>query len=154
MVETMVIISVDLEIVHLLNKEGIKLKRPKRGDYYFNFGKCGPMKAERKCYGDCCDCYWHDMHHYEKYLKKNNLKAEPDNTDTPLGCPVKGRGQVHGKVIRYFLKASWQEYRTEVTKERYMGVANTIGVSFYNKGKHVPRSFECGFVQGWVEKSK
>ena len=117
----MVIISVDLEIVHLLNKEGIKLKRPKR---------------------------------YEKYLKKNNLKAEPDNTDTPLGCPVKGRGQVHGKVTRYFLKASWQEYRTEVTKERYMGVANTIGVSFYNKGKHVPRSFECGFVQGWVEKSK
>jgi len=82
------------------------------------------------------------------------LKAEPDNTVTPTGCPIKGRGQVHGKVTRYFLKTSWQEYRTEVTKELYMKVANTIGVSFYNKGKHVPKDFECGFVKGSAEKSK
>lgn len=74
------------------------MRRPKRGEYY-DYDKCAPRKSGRKCYGDCLDCYLHDVYHFKEHLKKNKLSEnyDPDRTDTPRAPhKVMVRGRSYG----------------------------------------------------------
>ncbi len=74
------------------------MRRPKKGEYYY-YDNCGGKKVNKSCFGDCLDCYLHDMYHFEKYLKKNSLPGhfDHDKTSTPeVPYQWMGRGCVRG----------------------------------------------------------